>query len=61
MRTEKYGGKLLIIEHAIRRGGYQPTAQNKLKITKMLGESVPVSYICTIQPNTQLTNLAGGW
>ena len=26
-----------------------------------IGEFVPVYHICTIQPNTQLTNLAGGY
>ena len=47
--------------HAIRRGGYQPPAQYKVKTAEMSGEFVPVSHICTIQPNTQFCGLAGGW
>ena len=30
------------------------------QLTTRMGEFVPVYHICTIQPNTQLTNLAGG-
>ena len=54
-------GKLLFVRRTIRRGGYQPPAQHKLKSQEMLGEFALVSHIYTIQPNTQVRYLAGGW
>ena len=49
----------MFVRRTIRRGGYQPPAQHKLKSQEMLGEFAPVSHIYTIQPNTQVRYLAG--
>ena len=36
------------------------TRSTGFQLPTRMGESVPVYHIYTIQPNTQLTNLAGG-
>ena len=59
--NRQHPDKLLFEWQTIRRGGYQPPAQHKLKSQEMLGEFAPVSHIYTIQPNTQVRYLAGGW
>ena len=51
----------IVVYRTIRRGGYQPPAQHKLKSQEMSGEFVPVFPIYTIQPNTQVRYLTGGW
>ena len=54
--------QLPIIEEQLRTVGEARSLPRStgFQLPTRMGEFVPVCHICTIQPNTQLTNLAGG-
>ena len=54
-------GKLLFFVHATVGEALSLPRSTGFQLLTRMGEFVPVYHICTIQPNTQLTNLAGGY
>ena len=59
--NRQHPDKLLFIAHTTVGEALSLPRSTGFQLLTRMGEFVPVYHICTIQPNTQLTNLAGGY